>query len=174
MNSGMMRVVKHRAVSFGLGLALLVGMMSCAQRPPALPASAARDSLRVAQDESFDPLSMREDDLIKLPESRLKVSTGTSEKGAAGSGAGRTLREAAGFRVQLIATESEMQARQTEQEALLDFQQSVYLSFDPPNYKVRVGDCITRADANALLNKATSIGYGDSWVVQCRVKVTDR
>jgi len=165
---------KYRKIAFGASVLAIMAMIGCARRPPALPQTSARDSLRVAQDESFDPFSLREDDLMKLPDSRLKSSAGQGESGGSRSSAGGALREAAGFRVQLIATESETLARQIEQDALMDFQESVYLTFDPPNYKVRVGDCISRADANVLLGKAVNSGFGNAWVVQCRVKVADR
>jgi len=165
---------KYRILTFGLAAFVLAAMIGCARRPPALPQTSARDSLRVAQDESFDPFSLREEDLMKLPDSRLKSSAGQGGSGSSRSSSGGALREAAGFRVQLIATESETLARQIEQNALMDFQESVYLTFDPPNYKVRVGDCITRADANVLLGKAVNSGFDNAWVVQCRVKVADR
>ena len=165
---------KYRILTLGLAAFVTAAMIGCARRPPALPQISARDSLRVAQDESFDPFSLREDDLMKLPDSRLKSSAGQGEKGESRSSSGGALREAAGFRVQLIATESETQARQIEQNALMDFQESVYLTFDPPNYKVRVGDCVSRADANVLLGKAINSGFDNAWVVQCRVKVVER
>jgi len=165
---------KYRVLACGLSVVFIAAVAGCARRPPALPQTSVRDSLRVAQDESFDPLNVSEDDLMKLPDSRLKSSAGQGEGGTSKSSAGGALREAAGFRVQLIATDSEAAARQVEQNALMDFQESVYLTFDPPNYKVRVGDCITRADANVLLGKAISQGYDNAWVVQCRVQVVDR
>ena len=165
---------KYRVLACGLSLVFIAAVAGCARRPPALPQTSVRDSLRVAQDESFDPLDVSEDDLMKLPDSRLKSSASQNEGGTSKSPAGGAIREAAGFRVQLIATDSEVSARQIEQNALMDFQESVYLTFDPPNYKVRVGDCITRADANVLLGKAISQGYDNAWVVQCRVKVADR
>ena len=165
---------KYQILTLGLAAFVIAAMLGCARRPPALPQTSARDSLRVAQDESFDPFSLREDDLMKLPDSRLKSSAGQGDKEGAHSSTGGALREAAGFRVQLVATESETLARQIEQNALMDFRESVYLTFDPPNYKVRIGDCITRADANVLLGKAIGSGFDNAWVVQCRVKVADR
>jgi hypothetical protein len=152
-------------------LALLTA--GCAHRkPPAVPQNAPQDTTYTRQNENFDPLSVKEEDAMKLPDSRLKTSTGS----AAGksSHSGRKTHEAAGFRVQLIATETEAEARDTEQKAMGDFTESVYLIFDPPNYKVRLGDCPTRAQANDLREKAVRLGYGNAWVIQSRVSLPDR
>ena len=44
-----------------------------------------------------------------------------------------------GYRVQIVSTRDEEEARTIRTEALLDFDQAIYLTFDDPYYKVRVG-----------------------------------
>jgi hypothetical protein len=165
--------MKIKFVPLSLALVVLI-LAGCSHRkPPAVPQTEPRDTTYTRQNESFDPLSIRDEDAMKLPDSRLKTSSGSSS-GRTSEKSGRKTHEAAGFRVQLIATETEAEARNLEQSAMVDFTESVYLVFDPPNYKVRVGDCSSRPLANDLREKALRLGYNNAWVVQSRVIVPDR
>ncbi len=165
-----MRAIQIIIAGWFLGVALT----GCSQKPPLLSEKTTGDSVWVKQDESFNPLNLKEEDPMKLPDSRLKASESASAGGKSSSRSGGGLREAAGFRVQLIATDSEVDARECEQKALLDFKNNVYLIFDPPNYKVRIGDFQDRAQANEFKERAIRMGYVNAWVVQSRVLVQDR
>ncbi|RJP82969.1 MAG: SPOR domain-containing protein [Candidatus Zixiibacteriota bacterium] len=159
-----------------LTAALLLGLIlaGCSRRPSAVKEreKAAADTVRTPQDESFDPFSIEDEEGMRMPDSRLKTSGGTASERTSRKAA--KSREVAGFRVQLVATDSEGEARSVEQQALLDFPDGVYLIFDPPNYKVRVGDCESRPRAMELRDKAVKLGYPNAWVVQSRVTVADR
>ena len=75
-----------------------------------------------------------------------------------------------GFRVQIFASSSidEANAAKTvaEEKVLRD---SIYIVYDPPVYKVRVGDYATRFEANQHLTRLVNIGYPDAWVVADRI-----
>ncbi len=76
-----------------------------------------------------------------------------------------------GYRVQICAIAEEDQARSIQREAMLRFMdQNVYLRYDNPYYKVRVGDCLSRYDAEQLQNLAVEKGFTDAWVVRTRIK----
>jgi hypothetical protein len=71
-----------------------------------------------------------------------------------------------GFRIQIFTTGSFDDAnamRQTAIQRLPD--DSVYVVFDPPVYKVRVGDFRTRVEANQRLGVISALGFADAWVV---------
>ncbi len=74
-----------------------------------------------------------------------------------------------GYRVQIISTPSEEVAREVRKEALLKFEEPVYVMFDAPYYKVRVGDCLSRFEAEELQQKAIEKGFGQAWVVRTLV-----
>ena len=80
-----------------------------------------------------------------------------------------------GYRVQVFASKGVDAARQVEAEVMELFPGIVYLSYDPPNYKVRIGNCSTRKEANEIRREAIRYGYKDAWVVRdniiVRVKV---
>ncbi len=74
-----------------------------------------------------------------------------------------------GYRIQLVSTRDESEARIIKQEALLKFDVEVYTIFDNPYYKVRVGNCISRLEAEALQQKAIEEDFLDAWVVKTMV-----
>ena len=74
-----------------------------------------------------------------------------------------------GYRVQVIAASSEETAVKLAEAARLRFSEKVYVDYEPPYYKVRVGDCITHEDAEALREKAVEMGYSDAFIVETQI-----
>ncbi|MGH2566850.1 MAG: SPOR domain-containing protein, partial [Bacteroidota bacterium] len=75
-----------------------------------------------------------------------------------------------GFRIQIFASASIDEAnlaRQLAAQAIVD--DSLYIVYDPPVYKVRVGDYLTRLAANRALTSVLQHGYPDAWVVTDRI-----
>ena len=77
-----------------------------------------------------------------------------------------------GFRVQIFASNDVTRAREIEQLASQQFPaEGVYLVYDPPSYKVRVGNCAEKIAADALKYKVIKLGYRDAWVVKDNIIV---
>ena len=74
-----------------------------------------------------------------------------------------------GFRVQIYGTPDEEIAREIRTEAILKFSEEVYLSYDSPYYKIRVGNCLTRFDAEDLQRQAVEKGFENAWVIRTLV-----
>ncbi|MBN2413141.1 SPOR domain-containing protein [candidate division KSB1 bacterium] len=74
-----------------------------------------------------------------------------------------------GYRVQLISTRNEAEARTVKLDAMLSFPSHIYMIFDNPYYKIRVGDFISRFDANELQEIAVKKGFNEAWVVKTNV-----
>ncbi len=74
-----------------------------------------------------------------------------------------------GYRVQLIATRNESEARSNMENALSFFPERVYLLFDSPFYKLRVGDCVLRSDADSLQQRAIHRGFSSAWIIASQV-----
>ncbi len=75
-----------------------------------------------------------------------------------------------GYRIQIFASSSIDEAnamRLTASQHITD--DSLYVVFDPPVYKVRVGDFRTRAEANQRLGVIIGEGFTDAWVVGDRI-----
>ena len=46
---------------------------------------------------------------------------------------------------------------------------SVYVDFEAPNYKVRVGDFIDRDIAETLQQELVQMGYNSAWILRTRI-----
>jgi len=77
------------------------------------------------------------------------------------------------FRIQIGATELFGDARREKQIAEEVFDQPVYLDYEVPYYKLRVGSFADRRSAEQYLQKAKMAGYKTAWVVTVRVAVKE-
>lgn len=125
-------------------------------------------------DESFDPLSLNDDDILidsnddgpNIDNSQTVPDTEEVIK----------LKEITGFRVQIFATKDIETASLFELEASERFghlDHKIYLIFETPLYKIRVGDCRERSQAEELRDLATQYGYRESFIVKSKIQVQE-
>ncbi len=77
-----------------------------------------------------------------------------------------------GFRVQVFSTDNLKEANDKKSELYSKTnQKNVYIIFDPPFYKVEVGDFTSLQDAKDLSFKLNQMGYNDAHVVNETVNV---
>ncbi len=75
-----------------------------------------------------------------------------------------------GFRIQILATNNFDDANTTRNTFSLTFPELwVYLVFESPTYKIRVGDFVNRSEAKKLLEQFQSQGFKTSWIVPDRI-----
>jgi hypothetical protein len=121
--------------------------------------------------EDFDPLALEDDDIIiperKQTEARSEFDERIFERIESDTTAEAEL--VSGYRVQICAFSDERAAREIRKEAILKFNQEVYLTYDSPYYKVRIGDCLSRFEADNLQQLAIEKGFKDAWVVRTKV-----
>ena len=128
-------------------------------------------SLGFSQDQkkvNFDP------DKLKDPEPRWpKVvspfSLDTKElKPAGNSDSSQVIIE--GFRVQVLATSSQENADRLRDELAIEYGKDIYIVFEAPNYKVRIGNFIDRRLAEKLRLELINKGYPSSWSIRTRIE----
>ena len=78
--------------------------------------------------------------------------------------------EIEGFRVQVFATQDRNMADQLQRELVLKFDEKVYIVFEAPNYKLRVGDFLDRENAERLRKRLVSSDFPSSWIVRTRIQ----
>jgi hypothetical protein len=69
------------------------------------------------------------------------------------------------FRVQVLATTSEQSALDTKAEVERRLGVDAHVTFEDGMYKVRVGDCANRTEAEKVRRKCREAGYTDAWIV---------
>ena len=127
-------------------------------------------------DETFDPMSLNDDDL-KFKEPEIKVNEESPQYLPILELEEDTLRTPLnelieGFRVQLLSTkdlENATRAKAIATEQFSDVQVKFYLEFDSPYYKVRLGDFKTRAAAEYTRELVRSRGYPKAWIVKSKI-----
>ena len=128
-------------------------------------------SLGFSQDQkkvNFDP------DKLKDPEPRWpKVVSPFSLdikelKPAGNSDSSQVIIE--GFRVQVLATSSQENADRLRDELAIKYGKDIYIVFEAPNYKVRIGNFIDRRLAEKLRLELINKGYPSSWIIRTRIE----
>lgn len=159
-----------------IGIFVFIFLMDCLWAQNPLPKSASKtlvkkDTIAVKLDESWDPMSI--DELINdfttaqstglMPVDVDRILKGDERD----SDAKKDM--VPGFRVQLVATRDEGEARQARTDALFNFMQNVYLMYDNPYYKLRLGDCLSHVEADSLQQLAIDKGFVSAWIVRTMV-----
>jgi hypothetical protein len=124
-------------------------------------------------DESFDPMSLNDDDIVINPQSK-NTAPASDNNSALPVKNENIRRQMSGFRVQILATSNIETASLTEQEASDRFDklgQKTYLLFEAPLYKIRLGDCKTRQEAEQLREQALNFGYSGAFIVKTKITV---
>ncbi len=125
-------------------------------------------------DESFDPVMLQDED-INFPERTIpqqQAETPILANGIIETEEVEPNRVIDGFRVQIFATQNIENATLQKKEAEFVFlgdSVAVYIDFDSPMYKIRVGDCLNRAEAENLREIARKHGYPTSFIVRTKV-----
>ncbi len=127
-------------------------------------------------EKQFDPLSLQDDDIWEelrkpvpaVPETALAV---TSKPAVPDTSQRERPQYVQGFRVQIFASPDRQAAIEARQRAETVFGENVYLEFEAPYYKVRVGDCLSSVEAEKLLRKVRKKGYPDAFRVRTTIRL---
>ncbi|MBN1825967.1 MAG: SPOR domain-containing protein [Candidatus Eisenbacteria bacterium] len=102
---------------------------------------------------------------VPLPETKMP-DTAKPEPAPAAS---MQTRYSPGFRVQVLASRSPEDARGFAEDLRSSITETVYVEYLAPYYKVRIGDCSTREEANRLLKRIREAGYDKAWIAETLV-----
>ena len=78
-----------------------------------------------------------------------------------------------GYRVQVLATRYFDRADSLAVIMKNMVSDSVYVDFETPNYKVRIGDFIDRDSAESLQEYLVQKGYNSAWILRTRINSQD-
>jgi hypothetical protein len=166
-----------------------VGLLGCIQPRVEIAETADSDSAATVDPRGYDPLELAHDrDIVpalyprageivgkrviqeKQPDASLRDSTRIESASTAGTVDPLNSQT---YRVQLFTGLVYGEARQIARVAEEIFDQPVYVDYEVPNFKVRVGNWADRSSAEAYQQKARSVGYANAWVVMVGVNVRE-
>jgi hypothetical protein len=165
--------MKHSlfAILFTAIALMISGCGSSGSSQKEAPGSAEERDQRVPlsrYEKTFNP-SDYDDEIAEIQKQHVMEQ----EKAAAGHRQDSVVVESSlmqGYRVQIFATGSIDEANAMRLTAVQRItEDSIYVMFDPPVYKVRIGDFRTRAEANQKLGAIVALGFADAWVVGDRI-----
>jgi hypothetical protein len=174
---------KRTLVAVCLTLFALVAVCGCSPRGAAPPPRArAEEPYDFKSEGRIPPLQEKdvreEPDIEEMPavEESLGVeevspvvdsalaATGIGEKGREGS-------TRSGFRVQVFASLSSATAEEVKDSFERELGVEAYVEYVDGMYKVRLGDFLSRREAEEFLARCRKAGHKDAWIVPARVNV---
>ena len=78
--------------------------------------------------------------------------------------------EIEGYRIQVATSTSEESLVSIQKNLEKLTNEKIYIIFELPNYKIRVGNYLTRKDAEVLLKKLSRNGYRYAWIVPTKIE----
>jgi len=122
----------------------------------------------VEQIEDFDPVSLDSGEQPLTKPGKVSETTGDvggNKLSQSMQGTSEEVSREQGYRIQIFVSSDPGGAQRIMNEAEEFFPQEVYLQYDAPYHKIRVGNCLTRREADLLKEKAVQHGYRDAWIV---------
>jgi hypothetical protein len=148
-------------------LLVLVTISACSSSREAESGGSATETLHRFESE-FDPTRYNPDVAVIVSDDPAK---GTESAGPPVETSNPPPAELVqGFRVQIHAsTNIDQTSQQKELAEELFPAEWFYMVFDPPTYKLRGGNFLTRFEADRFLKELKDAGFRDSWIVPDRV-----
>ena len=78
-----------------------------------------------------------------------------------------------GYRVQALVTRNTHSADSIRAVLSDKIDEDVYITYEVPYYKIRVGNCVDRKQAEELQLKLVELGYASAWIIRTRVKAPE-
>jgi hypothetical protein len=169
-----MRQWQYKGLRFIFGTAMMtfVGCAGTSKDIQTGSHSQRNSDVSVEMNESFDPFEMGDYDFdVQQVHQEEQGELDFSFMAATDTDTASLPTEALGYRVQIFASTDQEEAKTVRRDAILRFDESVYLIFANPYYKVRVGDCLSRYVAENLQIIAEKKGYPDAWIVRTKIAV---
>ena len=78
-----------------------------------------------------------------------------------------------GYRVQIVISQNEQELQDVKIEIEKSIDEQIYIIFELPNYKLRVGNFLNRKEAESFQKKIVRLGYRTAWVVPTMIEKED-
>ncbi|MEK7262927.1 MAG: SPOR domain-containing protein [Bacteroidota bacterium] len=154
-----------KSVFIALNIFLFITISSCTNSDELRRRELAeeRKSFLVKYEAQFTPADFAEENFEEnLPKAKLFTKQDFQRD---------TVLTTQGFRVQIYISDNIDSAMKVKDDINVKLEYDwVYLEFDSPLYKVRVGDYATRTDAMEIMNTLIAMGYAKAWIVPTAIQ----
>lgn len=131
----------------------------------------ANSALLDTLNESFDPTTLRDWKVIPRTQEIVRpIEEELDDRVLNAQNDPNDSKTEIGYRVQIFSTSDYMQAIKIDSLARLRWKDKVYLRFDSPYYKIRIGNASQRDAADRLQQEAVRAGYRTAWVVRTEIQ----
>ena len=76
-----------------------------------------------------------------------------------------------GYRVQIVISQNEQELKDIKTKIAKSINEQIYIIFELPNYKLRVGNFLNRKEAENFQKKIVRLGYRTAWVVPTMIEM---
>ena len=76
-----------------------------------------------------------------------------------------------GYRIQVAISQDENDLIKIKEKLELTIKEKIYIKFELPNYKLRVGNFDNRKKAEAYRNRIIQLGYRSAWVIPTLIEL---
>lgn len=76
-----------------------------------------------------------------------------------------------GYRIQVTISQDENELIKIKEKLQLTIKEKIYIKFELPNYKLRVGNFDSRKKAEAYRNRIIQLGYRSAWVIPALIEL---
>mgnify|MGYP001341569143 CR=1 FL=1 len=76
-----------------------------------------------------------------------------------------------GYRIQVAISQDENDLIKIKEKLELTIKEKIYIKFELPNYKLRVGNFDSRKKAEAYRNRIIQLGYRSAWVIPTLIEL---
>ena len=78
-----------------------------------------------------------------------------------------------GYRVQIVISQNEQELKDIKTKIEKSINEQIYIIFELPNYKLRVGNFVNRKEAESFQKIIVRLGYRTAWVVPTMIEKDD-
>ncbi len=78
-----------------------------------------------------------------------------------------------GYRVQIVISQNVNELEVIQDKLMQSVDKKIYIIFELPNYKLRVGNFLNRKEAESFQKKIVRLGYRTAWVVPTMIEMED-
>ncbi|HMA61572.1 MAG TPA: SPOR domain-containing protein [bacterium] len=152
----------YRIVNTGLAIILLFSIAS------------AQDTL-IQQYEKFDPLTLNEPFLPVANGAMIDEIFTEINPGAYSQRDSISFIEQMGWKVQVMSIKDGVRADSVLQKMKDTFgERNAQLIWNPPYWKIRVGNCATRYKAEQMLGDVKRMGYDRAWIIRATIRIQEK